>query len=738
MSARHATLPSELLERYEPYETLGEGVTSVVFRAWQRSLDRPVVVKLLKLRNLDVAVFRARFELEARLLARLDHPHVLQILDYGMVPGAAYMAYPDDRGTSLRQVLATRRRLPHTEVRRLVDEVLAGLDHVHRQGVVHRDLKPANLLQREDGSWAILDLGLARALNDDEGLTATGILLGTPLYMAPQQIRGEAPAPADDIYSLGILAYEALVGKNPCEGDTVREILDLHLQGAIPSLASCAPDVPPDLAAALEGLMAPTREARLRGAKAWRVAPPAPEAKPDPPRPGLLEATPVGPAAPSPPRGVGPATALAALLALGLPWMLWRPWGPGATPVLVRPPTAAQDPTPRPAGPAALPAGLLDRLRREFETMVDGLPRDPARWGEALEALPATRDFVAWVQGGGEPADLDPTTHEALRGIDQGYRDMGRTRPLEAMLEARPWRAPVSLSSDPQADLRIPPALEGRAQRGWIATALAEYQEAMRGYEDRRREIQGLFDGTPLGARVPPRLAALLQVRSVVIRHVRRTNLSEFARTLWTSDVETRRELCEWLREPSAALIRMLYAIARVDSPPARDLLIPQAHVWVGQLEGLTHAAAFLVPASTLVACQPRHPSQHLLLALVAVHGLKPLLGAGLAIQDRAASVERHLADGLRAHAGGAPETSTMQLVAEVLLDLVEVTGPADGPLPFLRRHHALLAALPGEARARLRETVLARLDSQARKQSARGTPVSYRDEVARLLATPP
>lgn len=391
-----------------------------MLKARQRDLDRIVVVKLFWLVGEHAVEGSRRFLQEARILAELQHPRIVGLLDYGAEDGCLYLTSPHEEGRSLGESVDLRRPSPPERVSRLLDQVLEGLDAMHARGLVHRDLKPGNLLVLEDGSVKILDFGLARDLSSSEHLTGTGVFLGTPLYLAPDQALAQRPDPRDDLYSLGVIAYELLVGSHPFRCATLPEVLERHLHHSPPPVGTLRPEVPAPLAALVDVLLAKSREARPDSAARARAMlvsgghesvatrrlelDPEVRPRPPPPAPGRVPVQPAlvvaglvllvlvgmlpGPAEapPAPAGGAPPAPLPSATPDLVRLLRLGRPGGDPEARVRL---LAAPEPV---ASPAALPRAILDRLRRDRWS----LPRELRRgWIErglaALRALEAHR-----------------------------------------------------------------------------------------------------------------------------------------------------------------------------------------------------------------------------------------------------------------------------------------------------------------------------------------------------------
>ena len=209
-------------ESYRIERELAAGGMSRLFLAAERSLQRPVVVKLLP-PELSSEVSAERFRREMLLAARLQHPHILPVLSAGAREGLLFYVMPYVQGESLRARLAREGRLAIGDAVRILRDMADALACAHRQGIVHRDIKPENVLL-EEGHAVLADFGVARALEQatlGDRLTGTGLGLGTPGYMAPEQLAGEPGVDARaDLYALGVVAYEMLAGAPPFAGGT--------------------------------------------------------------------------------------------------------------------------------------------------------------------------------------------------------------------------------------------------------------------------------------------------------------------------------------------------------------------------------------------------------------------------------------------------------------------------------------------------------------------------------------
>ncbi|TAJ03452.1 MAG: serine/threonine protein kinase [Planctomycetota bacterium] len=248
-----AATPQQLAGRIPGYEVLaliGEGGMGAVYRARQTKLDRTVALKLLSPELTRDAAVRERFAREAQALAKLAHPHIVGVHDYGEVelePGTTlcYLAMELVEGANLRDVLREGKLAP-AQALALVPPLCAALQYAHDRGIVHRDIKPENILLDAHAAPKIADFGLAKLAEFDAGLTSTGALLGTPKYMAPEQI--EHPARVDhraDIYALGVVLYEMLTGELPLgrfEVPSRKVHVDVHLDEVVLKALEKAPE----------------------------------------------------------------------------------------------------------------------------------------------------------------------------------------------------------------------------------------------------------------------------------------------------------------------------------------------------------------------------------------------------------------------------------------------------------------------------------------------------------------
>ena len=224
---------SALAADYEILGELGRGGMAIVYHARERALDRDVAVKVLPAAMAFDAELVERFQREARTSAQLEHPHIVPIYRVGRAGPVIYFVMKYLRGRPLSEVLAERGTLAPDEIRRILLETGSALGYAAAHGVIHRDVKPDNIVLDEGGRCVLTDFGIARSASDQR-LTATGLSIGTPRYMSPEQARAKAADSRSDIYSLGVVAYECLAGHPPFDGDDALAILMDHVQKPVP------------------------------------------------------------------------------------------------------------------------------------------------------------------------------------------------------------------------------------------------------------------------------------------------------------------------------------------------------------------------------------------------------------------------------------------------------------------------------------------------------------------------
>jgi serine/threonine-protein kinase len=255
-----------LNERYELLEPLGKGGMAVVYQARDRMLERLVAIKLLREDYSSDASFQNRFRQEARAAANLSHPNIVTVHDFGLDRGQLFIVMEYIPGTDLKSLLKQRGRLPPEQALPLAIQACAGLGYAHRAGLVHCDVKPQNLLVTPDMRLKVTDFGIARALSTIQSEEQHELVWGSPLYFSPEQAKGNAPSPASDVYSLGVVLYEMLTGKPPFQADTASELTRLHIQAVPAALAEVLPDASPALQEILNKVLAKEPSQRYRTA----------------------------------------------------------------------------------------------------------------------------------------------------------------------------------------------------------------------------------------------------------------------------------------------------------------------------------------------------------------------------------------------------------------------------------------------------------------------------------------
>ena len=237
-------LSGKSLGQYQIIEPIGSGGTAQIYRAYQASVKRDVVVKVLSPSFRDEPGFVERFAQEVDVIAHLQHPHIIQVYDFGEQDGDVYIVMAYMRGGTLAdRIEKSQGGLPDEETLRLFSLIAKGLDYAHAKGIVHRDLKPNNILMDEDGNPYLADFGLAKFTEGRIELTNT-MMTGTAAYMAPEIAREGKSTKRADIYALGIILFEMLTGELPYQGTTPYKILSAHINQPVPKLHEFRPDLP--------------------------------------------------------------------------------------------------------------------------------------------------------------------------------------------------------------------------------------------------------------------------------------------------------------------------------------------------------------------------------------------------------------------------------------------------------------------------------------------------------------
>ena len=309
-------LIGQTLGKYRILEEIGRGGMGVVFKAHDTVLDRLVAIKVLAPHLTWDQEFVQRFLQEARAAARLKHPHIVTIYDVGQLQGHHFIAMEYLEGHSLAEIIRREGPLPMERAVRILDQIAQALDYAHAGGLIHRDVKPGNILVGPQDHATLTDFGVAKALAGTR-LTRSGTMLGTPSYMAPEQVRGRPVGPATDVYALGVVAYEMLRGRPPFEGDTPH-VLYAHAHEKPQPLPQVNPRIAPAVGAVVHKALAKEPDKRYGSAGVFAAA--------------LGQA--VGLREPAPPRPLWPLFgALAALLVVALVFWIGRFGGEPAEPV---------------------------------------------------------------------------------------------------------------------------------------------------------------------------------------------------------------------------------------------------------------------------------------------------------------------------------------------------------------------------------------------------------------------
>jgi len=253
--------------RYEVEKEIGRGGNARIFRARDPE-GRVVALKILH-PELLVSVAADRFLREIKLASQLNHPHISRLLDSGEQDWLVYFVMTYHRGATLRELMATGRRLSASDTSRLATDLLDALDHAHAHGIIHRDVKPENVIVSPEEGAVLLDFGIARAVWASAGdrLTRSGVAVGTSAYMSPEQIAATQEIDhRSDFYSLGCVLFECLTGQPPFAHRNEAAVLQLHLTQPAPDVRSLRPDVPAPLATAIGRALAKRPEDRWQSA----------------------------------------------------------------------------------------------------------------------------------------------------------------------------------------------------------------------------------------------------------------------------------------------------------------------------------------------------------------------------------------------------------------------------------------------------------------------------------------
>jgi eukaryotic-like serine/threonine-protein kinase len=461
---RAASLADALRDRYAVERELGRGGMATVYLARDLKHERFVALKVLH-PELAYALGSDRFLREIKLAARLQHPHILSVHDSGETQGFLWFTMPFVAGESLRDRLRREKQLPVDDALRIAIEAARALDYAHREGVIHRDIKPENILLTQDGDTLVADFGIGRALGTPQSgdtLTESGVIVGTPAYMSPEQSAGERDLDGrTDIYSLGVVLYEMLAGEPPFTGPTAQAIMAHRLTGTPRPVHELRELVPEQVEQALSRSLARVPADRFSSARDFAAALTGAATPP----PGGSPVTRVMPKRSR--RWLAPAAAAAiAVLGVGVvSWLRTRPTTPlNADLVAVAP----FDVLGRGRDLDLWREGLVDVLARNLDGAGPLRTVSPTvvirRWRGRAEAESATDlgrrtgarlvVFGQLVGTSGDSVRLSATLHDASRGVSVGevdlrgsqssvdrladsltirlLRELGRTRPIGA------------------------------------------------------------------------------------------------------------------------------------------------------------------------------------------------------------------------------------------------------------------------------------------------------------------
>jgi len=466
-----------------------------VYDAFDERLARPVAIKLLRPAQAPDQATRGRFEREARAAAALSHPSVVAVYDSGEDRGDVYLVMERLPGETLADRIRSGPVDPDWLVG-IADDVLAALGAAHAAGIVHRDVKPANILLAADGRAKVADFGIAKAYRRDDGmpsapggptpvgeasdggdLTVTGMVLGTVAYIAPEQVEGEAATPRSDLYSLGVVLYEALTARKPYVGTTPVAQARAAAAGGAPDVTELRPDVPEGLAAVVRRSMARRPEERYPSAEAMRrdLAERAARAAPRGPDPTMLLGAELAPPAADPARpdtAELPAATIPAALLAGGATEAWAPTGVAgalAAPVALASPLppgpSRPEPERRRSGLAALVgvAALVVAGIVVAALLLGGHQRPAATKHRVTRRSPSTA------------TTLDPAA-QALLADAESFDAIGTSgaRSLATLLDEVARSSPSAMASRADAAAASAESLLGEG-----AISPAEYDEAI-------------------------------------------------------------------------------------------------------------------------------------------------------------------------------------------------------------------------------------------------------------------
>jgi serine/threonine protein kinase len=273
--AKSSWIGKSLSKRYQIEEMLGQGGMSAVYKATDPNLKRVVAVKMIHPHLSSDPDFVKRFEEEATAVAQLRHPSIIQVYDFNHDDDNYYMVLEFVPGETiqdhLKRLNASGRHLSVTKAIEYIADICDAVDYAHQRGMIHRDIKPANLMLNVMGQAILMDFGIAKIVGGQRH-TATGAVVGTAMYMAPEQIKGENPDRRADIYSLGVTLFEMLGGRPPFEADSAMTLMMMHVNDPVPDVRNLNPDVPDDLVAVVNKSLAKNPNDRYQTAAQMAAA----------------------------------------------------------------------------------------------------------------------------------------------------------------------------------------------------------------------------------------------------------------------------------------------------------------------------------------------------------------------------------------------------------------------------------------------------------------------------------
>jgi serine/threonine protein kinase len=257
-------------KNFQIIETIASGGSAVLYKAVQTSLDRAVAVKKLHPHLTNDPNFTRRFILEAKAAASLDHENIVHVIDFGIDEDAYQIVMEYVEGESLQQVIEKWAPIPPEFALAITYQILLGLEHAHNKGIVHRDIKPGNIMLTRYGRVKITDFGLAKLTQSNTQETAANSILGTPLYMSPEQAFGETVDKRSDLFSLGTVLYEMLTGKQPFAGENYMGVIQNIINKSVPSPKRFNVDIPQPIQAMLSRALSKNRDARFQDSSQFR------------------------------------------------------------------------------------------------------------------------------------------------------------------------------------------------------------------------------------------------------------------------------------------------------------------------------------------------------------------------------------------------------------------------------------------------------------------------------------